>query len=203
MEAAMMFETLRAKLRIFAFVLLLLGAFFAAFSAINLNILPQHTVLAALGGLSIGLLIEVLAGANFGNSSDEFQAHFKGAESEDPTLHGLISEYIGTVGIVLQRAESEHRWNEIDRRQHEKTLSQAAHLSRQIIELDEMSRDEVQVVLETQKLLVSYMLAPRFDIATDLVPKILDRLGHLTPAGPGNARRSEGSSDATIPASSL
>lgn len=168
---------------VFGFITIVGIGVLIGIALINTGVLPLGATLAAFGGLGLGLVIEVLTGTS--------AAKRKGTDNElrssrkyyEPSSQGLAAEYITVVAAIARnRALPFNEDSTVDKPMDE-FLENASRLARQIIETDELSEQEIHLVLDTQRLLASYVLSPFAQEDRDILPDLMNHLGSLSLVG--------------------
>lgn len=192
----MIYKDLVRNTYLFLFIGVCALSLILLFFYINPDVFPRNIIIAAITGLGIGLLIEVIAGADFGRPRNRQRDHdysINYYEDSKYNFDEMISRYIAIVRYVLSQNNPEPYWDLESVEKYIDNLSRTANLTRNIINMEEMSPDDVEVLYDTQRMIVNYMLSTTREETHNLAPIILEQLGRLATVGMRSAINSRNS----------
>ncbi|WP_300013585.1 hypothetical protein [uncultured Roseobacter sp.] len=155
-------------------------SFLAIQVLVQFNVVPVPILAAALGGLLLGVLIDIVT--SFG-SQDQWTKRLMHTLEEDEyhtSVQSLTSRYIGVVSEAAEWVCNTTFQNEYPTN-GQRYLSQASDLARQIIGTEDLSEKDVLFVLETQNHLAKFVLMR--GETEDGVAALLERMGSLALVG--------------------
>ena len=153
---------------------------FAIHVLVNFNVVPVSILAAALGGLLLGVLIDIVT--SFGSQGQRTNRLLLTLQENEyhTSVHSLTSRYIGVVSEAAEWVRNTALQKEYPS-EGQRFLSQSSDIARQIVDTEDLSEEDVSFVLETQNHLAKFVLM-RGD-TEDGVAALFERMGSLSLVG--------------------